>query len=254
LLSVLSAMRLCATVGTGRWPFPWRRVLLFGLVAGLAGASKHNAALVVAPLFAAIAVWKLRQQDGRALAQLATAAGVTITIFLALNPAWWVSPWNAAAETMRLRADLMRMQTSVFGGYPSASAAANGFVRYAVIETPQYFEVPFWQELGPSIAAYRSSPWVLPELLNTLRAVATTVLAAMGIVMLSRRRDPVAWVAGAWIAGVIAATLVLTPLPWARYYLPALPAIYALAATGIGAVAWPRRDASGFSTPSQTTR
>jgi hypothetical protein len=57
----------------------------------------------------------------------------------------------------------------------------------------------------------------------------------MGIIALIRRRDGVAWVAAVWIAASVAAAFFLTPLPWARYYLITLPALYTLAAAGFGA-------------------
>ena len=193
---------------------------------------KRSVEIALGLLIAAIAAWALRNKNGRGLLQVMMAGAIVAAVFLALNPAWWSSPLDAAHETLTLRAQLMTMQTSAFGSDASVGASANGFVRYAILETPQYFEVPFWQEIGPSIADYSASPWVLPPLLNTLRALITTVFAATGIVVLVRRRDRVAWIAGAWITVTMIVTLCLTPLPWGRYYLPALPALYALAAAG----------------------
>jgi 4-amino-4-deoxy-L-arabinose transferase-like glycosyltransferase len=219
-------------VASERPSFPWRLILLFGAAAGLAIASKHSAVLVVAPLL--IALIALSRNNSPGLVQLGAAGAVIVVIFLALNPAWWSAPFSAASETLRLRAELMKMQTSVFGGYAGFGASANGFARYAILETPQYFEFPSWQEIGPTIAAYQASPWVLTPMLNTIRALVTAALAVLGIVVLARRRDAVAGVAGAWIIVAIGGTAMLTTLPWARYYLPALPAIYALAAVGAG--------------------
>jgi len=237
LLTVLAAIRIVLQAPTEAptiWPLRWRLILLFGLAGGMAVSSKHSGLLTVVPLFVALGVWTLLRNQKRGLVQLAAAGAVAAAVFLALNPAWWSSPLDAAGETLLLRSELMRMQTSAFGGYSGLGDATAGFARFAMLETPQYFEVPFWQEIGPSIAAYRASPWVLPSFLNTLRAVVTMILAVAGIVALVRRRDPVAGVAGAWIASAIIATYALTPLAWARYYLPALPAIYALAAAGVG--------------------
>ena len=69
---------------------------------------------------------------------------------------------------------------------------------------------------------------------GSLLAVAS---AAGGVTLFQRRRDGPTFVAGVWIVGVAALTFALTPLPWARYYLPALPPLYALAAIGIGRLA-----------------
>lgn len=241
LLTALAALKLSAfnsqpSAARSR-PFPLPVVLVFGLSTGLALASKHSAALTVMPLFGALAAWALWRRNGPELIHLGMAGVLTVATYLALNPAWWASPFDAAGETLRLRSQLLETQAAVFGGYASLGESARGFLRYAVLETPQYYEVPVWEEIGPTIATYQSSPWVLPSLLNTLRALAVVVLAARGIVVLAGRRDRVAWVAGAWITVVLAATYLLTPLPWARYYLPALPALYALAATGFGDLA-----------------
>lgn len=244
LLTVFAALKLPAvnprSAVTAPRRSPWRPVLAFGVAAGLALASKHSAVLTVVPLFGALGVLALSRRSGREVAHLAAAGVLAIGTFLALNPAWWASPVEAARETLRLRSELMAMQTSVFGGYVDLSESGRGFVRFAILDTPQYFEVPGWEEIGPTIASYQSSPWVLPSAINTLRAVVVTILAALGVVALIRRGDSAAWVAGAWITGGLAATLVLTPLPWARYYLPALPPLLALASAGFG-LAWPAR-------------
>jgi hypothetical protein len=67
--------------------------------------------------------------------------------------------------------------------------------------------------------------------------VIVVVFSLFGIAALIRRRDDVAWVAAMWILASVAAAFFLTPLPWARYYLIALPALYTLAAAGFGAFA-----------------
>jgi hypothetical protein len=38
---------------------------------------------------------------------------------------------------------------------------------------------------------------------------------------------------GAWTVSVVAATLLLTPLEWQRYYLPVYPAVGLLTALGV---------------------
>lgn len=247
LLTVFAALKLQAIsaqpASAGTRPAPWRLVVGLGLAAGLALASKHSAALTVVPVFGALVAWALWRRSGAHLLRLGAASGLTLGVFLALNPAWWASPLDAARDTLRLRSELMAMQTSVFGGYAGFGDSARGFVRYAILDTPQYFEVPVWEEIGPTIAAYESSPWVLPRQVNWLRALVVVPLAALGAVALARRRDAVAWVAAAWITCGLVAAFVLTPLPWARYYLPALPPLYALAAAALGNLVWPRRQA-----------
>jgi hypothetical protein len=180
----------------------------------------------------------LWRRDGRGILKLVLAGLVSIAVFLAFNPAWWAAPFETAREVLTLRSSLLGVQAGAFGGYQSVGEYMQGFVDYAVLETPQYYEVPEWQAwIGGEIAAYESSPWVLSPLMNTLRAVIVVVFSLFGIAALIRRRDDVAWVAAMWILASVAAAFFLTPLPWARYYLIALPALYTLAAAGFGAFA-----------------
>jgi hypothetical protein len=42
------------------------------------------------------------------------------------------------------------------------------------------------------------------------------------------------WIIAVWALTALAAVLLLTPIEWARYYLPAIPAAILLASLGIG--------------------
>jgi 4-amino-4-deoxy-L-arabinose transferase-like glycosyltransferase len=210
--------------------------LLFGLAAGMAVASKHSGLFTVAPLFGALGLWMLWRRDGRGVIKLVLAGILSVAVFLAFNPAWWPSPVETAREVLTLRSSLLGVQADAFGGYESFGEYAQGFVDYAVLERPQYYEVAEWGAwIGDEIAAYESSPWVLSPLMNAIRALFVVAFGVMGIIALIRRRDGVAWVAAVWIAASVAAAFFLTPLPWARYYLITLPALYTLAAAGFGA-------------------
>jgi hypothetical protein len=203
----------------------------------MAVASKHSGLFTVAPLFGALGLWMLWRRDGRGIIKLVLAGLLSITVFFAFNPAWWASPVETAREVLTLRSSLLGVQASAFGGYESFGEYVQGFVDYAVLERPQYYEVPEWQAwIGDEIAAYESSPWVLSPLINALRALIVVAFGLVGIAALIRRRDGVAWVAAMWIVASVAAAFFLTPLPWARYYLIALPALYTLAAAGFGAL------------------
>jgi 4-amino-4-deoxy-L-arabinose transferase-like glycosyltransferase len=217
--------------------------LLFGAAAGMALASKHSGLFTVAPLFGALGLWMLWRRDWRGISKLVLAGLVSVAVFVAFNPAWWASPLETAREVLTLRSSLLDAQSGALGGYESVGQYVQGFIDYAVLETPQYYEVAEWQAwIGDEIAAYESSPWVLSPPLNAFRALIVAVFGLWGILVLIRRRDGVAWVAGIWILASVAAAFFLTPLPWARYYLIALPALYALAAAGCGAlVAYLRR-------------
>ena len=202
----------------------------------MALASKHSGLFTVAPLFGALGLWMLWRREWRGILKLILAGLVSIAVFLAFNPAWWPSPLETAREVLTLRSSLLDVQAGAFGGYESFGEYAQGFVDYAILEKPQYYEVAEWGAwIGDEIAAYESSPWVLSPLMNALRALIVVAFSVWGIVVLIRRRDGVAWVAAVWILASIGAAFFLTPLPWARYYLIALPALYTLAAAGFGA-------------------
>src|SRR5690606_16401719 len=125
-----------------------------------------------------------------------------------------------AREVLTLRSSLLGVQADAFGGYQSLGEYVQGFVDYAVLETPQYYEVAEWGDwIADEITAYESSPWVLSPLLNAIRALIVVAFGVLGIAALVRRRDGVAWAAGIWILASVAAAFFLTPLPWARYYL-----------------------------------
>ncbi|MBK8138615.1 MAG: phospholipid carrier-dependent glycosyltransferase [Chloroflexi bacterium] len=243
LLTTLAALRIAAssqpTANSGRRTAVY--LLLLGLGAGMALGSKHSALFTVAPLFGALGLWMLWRRCWRGVAGLMVAGVIATAVYLALNPAWWANPVDTGREMLALRTELLASQTANLGGYADFGGALRGFVEYAVLETPQYFEVAGWEEVGTTIAAYEASPWVLSPLMNAVRAAVTSVCAALGIAALIRRRDGVAWVAGIWIIGAVGSALLLTPLPWARYYLTALPAIYALAAAGLGHLVTLRR-------------
>jgi 4-amino-4-deoxy-L-arabinose transferase-like glycosyltransferase len=232
LVTVLAALRFAIRPSHG-----WTALL--GLGAGATVASKHSGVFAVALLFSALGLLSLARRDSLALVRVVLAGLVGVAVFLALNPAWWPAPLDAAREVLRLRSEMLAEQTRYYGGYADARQQALGALRYAVMETPQYYEVDGWQGwIGGQIATYEASPWCPPDVVRAIRTPALVLLwIAGGVTVVRRRRDAPTFVAGVWIVGVTALTLALTPLPWGRYYLPALPALYALAAIGIGGLA-----------------
>lgn len=233
LLAVLSALEIAARLRRNA-PRVGLFIILLGVSTGMAVAAKHNAVLSVLPLFAALALWFGLRRRWRYFAALVAAGLLSVAIYFILSPAWWSSPMGALREMLDLRENLLTHQRASFGGYENFSDQLKGIVKYGILERPQYAEVDYWEEVAPFIADYEASPFILPPALNLLRAGITVLLALVGVYVLARRRDLVTWVAGLWIGFTLVTIFVLTPLPWARYYLPALPAIYMLAAAGIG--------------------
>jgi hypothetical protein len=232
LLTVLSGLRWAAAGrgGRGGW------TALLALSAGLALASKHSGALVIAPVFGALGVLALARRDGRALLALMGAAIGALGVFGALNPAWWPDPLGAASTVLRLRSELLAGQTAFFGGYPDFGAQMGGFWRQTFGGAPQYYEVAAWADyIAADIAAYAASPWG-GVTWGDFGGIVLALLALLGCAALLIRRDAAAWVFGVYAAGALLAALLFTPLEWARYYLVGLPAVYGLAAAGLSAI------------------
>lgn len=241
LLSVLAGLRWIAAERRH-----WLWLILLGVGAGMALASKHSAVLALGPLFIGLGLAVTLQGRPRRLISLTTAGEIALVVFFALNPAWWSDPLNTFDKVMNLRSELLAQQVVAFGDYGDFGQQVAGYVTYGLLDQPQYFEVAewgTWPQIAEQIAVYESSPWTPPAWLNTARAVLTLGLALVGGCALIRRRDGVSITVGVWAVVTMIAALFITPLPWARYYLPALPPLYALAAAGIGALTQRRETA-----------
>ncbi|MBK9124338.1 MAG: phospholipid carrier-dependent glycosyltransferase [Chloroflexi bacterium] len=235
LLSVLAGLRWIAAERRR-----WLWLIPLGIGAGMALASKHSAVLTLGPLFAGLGLAVTLQGRQRRLISLAAGGVIALAVFFAFNPAWWSDPLGTFDEVMRLRSDLLAEQVVAFGDYGDFGLQVNGYVTYGLLDQPQYFEVAewgTWPQIVEQIAAYESSPWSPPAWFNAVRAVLTLGLALVGVFALIRRRDGISVTVGVWAAGAMLAALMITPLAWARYYLPALPPLFALAAAGIGLLA-----------------
>jgi 4-amino-4-deoxy-L-arabinose transferase-like glycosyltransferase len=228
----------------------WLSTALLGMAAGAALTSKHSALFAVAAVLGVCALvmlwrgWLQRRERGwrsllLELARLAWAGGIGGVVFLALNPAWWGAPLARLAEVLRLRQDLLTGQTAAFGGYADAGAAFMGWLRAGFISAPQFYEVPAWaDDIGGQIAAYQASGLAgLP--VSATVTLAAIILTLLGLLLLWRRRataPPARVVIGVWAVGMFASTALLTPLNWARYYLPAYPAVALLVALAISSL------------------
>lgn len=244
----------------GRWLYPrepsrgarsisWGAA--FGAAGGLALAAKHTAAFAVIPLFVFAVIvlawraWQARSARAWGVASLSivAAGAASATIFLLLNPAWWDDPIRAAGEVLRLRSDLLAGQMAAFGGYTGVGEAFNGYGRQVFVPHPQYFEVAGWEAwIGDQIAAYEASG--LAGVITRMNpAIAITLLTAsfFGLACLIDlvRRAPSRAAIAVWIVSAIGLTLLLTPIEWARYYLPVLPPIAVLLALAAeSSLAW----------------
>ena len=224
----------------------WWRYALLGVCAGFAIAAKHPNVVICALVFLALArqpTWQLLQSRGKAwlrpareLMGLALAGVITVIVFLILNPAWWREPLDVALHVVGQRQQLLQNQVDVFGGYNSAAEQVSGFFEFVFVGARQYFEVSGWANydvITAQISAYEQS-WLAGLLFigeSGRLGVISLILTIFGGLMLARDRDisrDTRWLVLIWIVGSALATLWLTPLPWARYYLALLPAVILL--------------------------
>jgi 4-amino-4-deoxy-L-arabinose transferase-like glycosyltransferase len=262
-------VRLRARPGRG---YVWAAGAL-GAAAGLALASKHTAVFTVVSVYAAALALilatrmtartadapdaaALGRRPRRLLAAWALSGVIALGIFYLLTPTWWGDPVGRAGEVLRLRADLLRGQTDAFGGYDGFGAAFNGWLEHGFFPFPQFYEVGGWAAyLSPEIGAYQESVLDgmrdLPAggLEGLLLGVFMPFIALAGAgAMIGKGSAPLPGMATSgeralilsWALTVAAATLLLTPLAWQRYYLPFHPALIVLVTAGM---AWATRPA-----------
>lgn len=217
----------------------WWRFVLLGVASGFAVAAKHPNAVVVALVFFACAAYWLyptgkattqeRRRSARALVGLLAAGGVALFTFYLMNPAWWQAPLDSAAEVLRLRVELLNEQVALYGGYESWSERISGILEYAFFGRSQYYEVAQWEgydAIRRQISAYEASGYAGLAIDGVLAALVMAGLTFWGMVYLARARQidrEDRWLLLVWGGGIAAITLLVTPLPWQRYYLPVLP-------------------------------
>ena len=203
------------------WP-----VLLLGAAAGIALAAKHTNLFAVAAVFIGCAITVVAASQPRRLMALVVAGITGAGVFLLLNPAWWADPIGTATEILRLRTTLLQIQTDVFGQYAGIGEQVGGFWRQVLVGRPMYYEVGGWDVyIADQIARYEALGLAGLRLPGEVFAALTIA----GIVMLVRAQG---WLLLTWALLPVALTLLLTPLEWQRYYLPAVPGLCLLAAHG----------------------
>lgn len=223
----------------------WRSAVGLGLAAGLALASKHTAVFTVATVFiicgiyiAARTIRTWRSVPVHVVLRLLLAASIALATFYIINPAWWGDPIGRAQTVLELRQNLLDIQVNIFGGYDNFLDKTAGFLRQTLINAPQYYEVEGWDGfIGDQIAWYEASAWRGVSVGGSvLGAIILFVIMAVGIWALlrfKRIRAAVRTLIGIWALVMALTTLVLTPLEWQRYYLPAYPAVGLVAGLGV---------------------
>ncbi len=220
----------------------WWQYPLLGVCAGFAVATKHPNIISGALVFIALALaaWRNSAWIGqwwRHLAGLLVAGLAALLLFLLLNPAWWSAPLELGPLVMEMRSELLQGQVNVFGGYTSFAEGLSGFFDFVFSGQYQYFEVARWagyDAISAQIETYESSGWAGLLIGGTsLFGFICLALAVFGASALLRSQRVTAenkLLLFVWIGGSALLTLLLTPLPWARYYLPLQPALMLLLA------------------------
>ena len=228
----------------------WWKLVLLGVISGVSVAAKHPNGFVVAIVFFACgALWlreafsaqgQTRQRLMQALVGLLSAGALALIVFYLMNPAWWEAPFESAAEVLRLRVELLTEQVELYGGFESPVERVEGLFDYAFVQHSQYYEVVQWagyEEIRAQISAYESSRLAgLAIGGGKLGGLVMLGLTIWGIVYLVRARHidrKVRWLLLAWGGGIAIITLLVTPLPWQRYYLPVLPFVQIAAACAL---------------------
>ena len=241
----------------------WQRYLLLGVCAGFAISAKHPNLVACALVFLACSVHpilqllrgsgKHRQRSARDLAGIAVAGAIAVAVFLLLNPGWWQDPLAVASVVIELRQELLQDQVNIFGGYTSFTDHVYGLFQYSFAGDRQYFEAPTWaayDTIATQIAEYERSGWAGLLFIGSSGRLGliTLLLALVGAVHLARNRSVTAehrLLLLVWLVGTALATLRLTPLPWARYYLPLLPAVIVVVSYALVTIATAVRQLHG---------
>ena len=233
----------------------WRRYLLLGACAGFAIAAKHPNVSVCALVFFACGagpLWRLAsgfrtnwRTPVMELAGLIVAGAMTVAVFLLLNPGWWTEPMEVARVVVELRQDLIEDQVNFLGGYRSFTERAVGLFEFVFVGERQYFESPAWasfEAVTRQVTDYEDSGLAGLLMIGSSGrlGLVTLLLALFGAVHFARNANARAeyrLLLLLWFVGSALITLRLNPLPWARYYLPLLPAVIVLAAYALATLA-----------------
>jgi 4-amino-4-deoxy-L-arabinose transferase-like glycosyltransferase len=223
------------------------RTALFGVVCGMALASKHTAVIAVAALCLAMATEPLVRRsrslpNWRRVVRWMGLGGVMLLVFLALNPAWWSDPLKMPGHVLDQRRSLLdgQIQGAKAAGqyYASAEDRLVGLVNQAFLAGPQFYEAPYWEAyVGDQAAGYRASGLAGRGGGPGWGVLLAAACGAGVIVLVQRWREGAAWVALVWAGVTALALLILTPFEWQRYYLLLQGPLAVIAGIGVGWIA-----------------
>ena len=236
----------------------WRYALM-GAFAGFAIAAKHTAAFVVATVFLGVFWLPMRHflrsispgvsLDRRWFSGLAAACLATLLVFYLLNPGWWRWPLRTAWNFISERSEILHEQADGFGGYHTLGEQMHGFFRFVFAGENQYYEAQSWAafpEASEEIRVYQTSGWAGAHLVDSpLAGIVAMLLTVAGVARIAKDRQ--ASIANTVLllvtsGGAALIFIAVTPLPWARYYLPVIPFALLMSADGLTALAmWLRR-------------
>ena len=221
----------------------WHYIVL-GMASGLAIISKHTAVFVVVPAYAIsglYSLWHARQKSPvRHIALLLASGLFALTLFYAMNPAWWGDPLARVSTVLDLRQNLLEVQVNAFGGYPDFPARIAGWWRQSFIPQPMYYEVPIWQDyIAEQIMQYELSPFAGIRINSPFAGVMLTILMIFGLFRLLQDKtvdNAVRWIIIGYCLSITLLMLIPTPLEWQRYYLLMIPAIILPVSFGISTI------------------
>lgn len=247
LLAILLAILICKGRTSWRW---W---LLLGVASGLTLVSKHSGVVFVASAFGWMFIHTIKPPSRqeflntetptrkRGLASLVMSGLLAVVVVVAASPALWGDPAERLGDLLSERAQLLESQVKAEPSAPTPlSERVSGILTQPYMQPPIYFEAAFWANAAPiqtEIAAYDGS--ILSGLhAGTLLGGMLTLLAVVGTMAIAREWRT--WQIGLllWIA-ITAASLLVNPLPWQRYYLSLYPLVTLLTSIGISSmVTW----------------
>lgn len=267
LLAIFAAILISKMMMQNRGGFetrPYSRrweILLWALLAlagGLTLTSKHSGVVFVAGawgwILTAVVVknLSLREKGGGegsitsllvTVLKLAAAGVLAVTLFVALSPALWNDVPSRLRDLVEQREGLLQIQVEADPRAPTTLGQRfEGLLVQPFMTPAMHYESLVWDgspAAAAEIADYMASPLSGLQF-GLLLGLPLTLLAGFGLaaLVLPRLRPAAGWVLGlpAWML-VTAASLLVNPLPWQRYYLPWLPVVTVLAGFGLLA-AW----------------
>jgi 4-amino-4-deoxy-L-arabinose transferase-like glycosyltransferase len=235
--------------GRDRW-YWW---VLLTLASGLTLVSKQTGIIFVGGALGWIGMVEiitilaavLRREGRKSIKRLAfmmvklTASLIAaVLIFIALSPALWNDPIARFGDLIVEREKLIAIQVALDPNAPTTlSQRIEGIITQPFLTPPMQFEMSSWANaaaITAEIEGYMASRLSGLQF-GLVIGLPLTLLAGWGMVIALRKWR--SWEIGllVWF-GVTAASLLINPLPWQRYYLPLIPVSTPLAGIGLLAI------------------